>query len=130
MMNNGKKRKSERWCCDNGRVGGNDTTWIRARSKGVMTISERLLCGIRSSHNICLNKITMNKWVNMPTQSIHIFHHASNILDDSKLVSTKFLRPPSKLVNTPAILKYFLNCDIIVDPVELLSLQVFTAARD
>ena len=51
-------------------------------------------------------------------------------MDDSKLVSKSFLGPTSKLVNTSAILKYFLNCDTIVDPVKLLSLQLFTAARD
>ena len=58
----------------------------------------------------------------MPTQSIHIFHHAYDTMDDSKLVSKEFLGPLSKLVNTPAILKYFLNCDTIKDLVELISL--------
>ena len=129
-MNNRKGRKSGRWFRDNGCIGGNDTTWIGARSKGIITINGRSSCRIHSLHIICLNKITMNKWVNMPTQFIHIFHHASDTMDNSKLVSKKFLGSPSKLVNTPAILKYFLNCDTIADPVELFSSQVFTVARD
>ena len=72
----------------------------------------------------------MNKWDNMPTQSIHIFHHAYDTMDDMKLVFKEFLGPTSMLVNTPAILKYFLNCDTIVDAVELISPQVFTVARE
>ena len=33
MMNNGKGKKNGRLICDNGCVGGNDTTWIRTRIK-------------------------------------------------------------------------------------------------
>ena len=130
MTNNRRERNSGKWLCDNGCVGGNDTTWIRTRSKSIMTISKRSVCGIRSSHSICLNKVTMNKLVNMPTQPIHIFHHDCDTMDNRKFVSKDFLRPTSKLVNTSVILKYFLNCDTIADLVELLSPQVFTTARD
>ena len=43
MINNGKGRKSGKCFCDNGCVGGKDTTWIRTRIKSIMTIIKRLL---------------------------------------------------------------------------------------
>ena len=118
MMNNGKGKKNGRLICDNGCVGGNGTTWIRTRSKSITTISKRSLCGIRSSHSICLNKVTKNKRVNILTQPIHIFHQDCDTIDDTKLVSKELLGPMSKLVNTFEILKYFLNYDTIVDSVK------------
>ena len=66
----------------------------------------------------------------MPTQLIDIFHHVCDTIDDRKLVYKEFLGLTSKLVNTSVILKYFLNCDTIADLVELLSSQIFTAAKD
>ena len=119
-MNNGKGKKNGRLICDNGCVGGNGTTWIRTRSKSIMTISKWSLCGIRSSHSIYLNKVTKNKWVNILTQPIHIFHQDCDTIDDNKLVSKELLGPMSKLVNTFEILKYFLNYDTIVDSVNNL----------